>query len=141
MIPAGFIEEKDYVNELTHGEVTQYVSFRPQTKEEKRILFKAMNNPDHYLKDCINMKLKIRNVYCETVQLEQEDGSIQIAPRIVLIDEKGEGYQAVSLGVYGALKKLFQIIGTPEQWEEAVEIKVKQISKSAEKNILTFELC
>lgn len=140
-LPVGMYEQKNYIDELTEKKVTQYVSFDPKTKEEKKILFKAMNNPEKHLKDCINMKVKIQNVYCEVVEMtDDETGHVQVAPRIVLIDDKGVGYQCVSLGVYGAVKKLFQIMGTPDTWEEPVEVMVKQVNRGVDKNILTFEL-
>lgn len=134
-------EEKNYVADLKETQSLQYCSFTPITKEEKKILFKAMNNPDRHLKECVNMKIKVKNIYCESVELTNENtGEVNIAPRIVLIDEKGIGYQSVSMGVYGAVKKLLQLMGEPSTWDEPVEIMVKQVTKGADKNILTFEL-
>lgn len=119
---------------------TSYCSYVAETEEQKATLFKVMNNPEKRVADCINEVISVKDVYCEVVECKnKETGEITKCPRIVLIDSDGNGYQAVSRGVFGALSKLFQVYGEPHTWEHPIDLKVKQISKDTNK-ILTFEV-
>lgn len=112
---------------------TQFCSMTPSNEKEKAQMFNAMNNPDKRLADCINMKIKCKDVYVEVVNCTNEEtGEVTACPRIVLIDDKGVSYQAVSLGIYSAIKKVIQVFGVPT-WENGVMLEVKQVSKGAKK--------
>lgn len=112
---------------------TQFCSMTASTDEDKAKLFNAMNNPDKRLADCINMKIKAKDLYIEVVNCTNEEtGEITACPRIVIIDDKGVSYQAVSIGIYSALKKVIQVFGTPT-WEKPVTLEVKQVSKGTRK--------
>lgn len=112
---------------------TQFCSMTASTDEDKAKLFNAMNNPDKRLADCINMKIKAKDLYIEVVNCTNEEtGEITACPRIVIIDEKGVSYQAVSIGIYSALKKVIQVFGTPT-WEKPVSLEVKQVTKGTRK--------
>lgn len=115
---------------------TSFCSLTATTPEEKAKLFNLMNAPQHRLSDMINMSIEVTDIFVETVQCANKDGEIILTPRIVLIDKNGEGYQCVSMGIYGALKKLFSIYGTPH-WEEPLSLTVKQVTKG-EYKILTL---
>lgn len=129
----------DYAGELTTSGGTTFTSIKAETIEDKAKLFNAMNNPDFRLGDCINRVIKIKDLFCETVQCtNQETGEVTDAPRIVVIDEDGKSYQAVSVGVLSAFKKLIAIFGAPT-WEPAIPIMVKQITRGQNK-MLTFEI-
>lgn len=115
---------------------TSFCSLTATTPEEKAKLFNLMNAPQHRISDMINMTIEVTDIFVETVQCANKDGEIILTPRIVLIDKNGEGYQCVSMGIYGALKKLFSIYGTPH-WEEPLSLTVKQVTKG-EYKILTL---
>lgn len=110
-----------------------FCSMSADTHEEKAAMFNAMNNPDKRLADCINMTIKARDLYIEIVNCTNEEtGEVTACPRIVIIDDKGVSYQAVSVGIYSALKKAIQVFGAPT-WETPVNLEVKQISKGTRK--------
>lgn len=112
---------------------TQFCSMIANSKEEKAALYNAMNNPDKRLADCINMQIKAKDLYVEVVNCTNEEtGEMTACPRIVIIDEKGVSYQAVSIGIYSALKKVIQVFGAPT-WETPVVLEVKQITKGTRK--------
>lgn len=116
-----------------------WTSFRAETPEQKAALFAVMNNPEKRISDCINMTLYIKDLYIESVQCTNPDtGEVKTCPRIVAIDKDGVGYQAVSMGVYGAFRKLIQIYGAPT-WEKPIPIKVRQITRGA-RSMLTFDI-
>jgi hypothetical protein len=129
----------EYSNDLKNAEMSAYCSIEPKTEEEAILIYNASNNPDKRLKDCIGEIISVKDVYCETVELENEQtGELSRSPRIVLIDDKGVSYTCVSFGIFNALKKLMAIFGTPT-WEKPLKLKVKQISKGT-RNLLTLEL-
>lgn len=112
---------------------TQFCSVKAETHEEKVSMYNAMNNPDKRLADCINMQIKAKDLYIEIVNCTNEEtGEVNACPRIVIIDEEGVSYQAVSIGIYSALKKVIQIFGAPT-WVQPVTLEVKQITKGSKK--------
>lgn len=116
-----------------------FSSLRAETDEEKANLFNAINNPEKRLADCINMTIKAKDLYIEVVNCTNEEtGEVTACPRIVIIDEKGVAYQAVSLGIYSALKKVIQIFGAPT-WEKPIALAVKQVTKGTRK-MLTLNI-
>lgn len=113
--------------------VTQFCSMTAKTDEERAKLFNAMNNPDKRLADCINMKIAAKDLYVEVVNCTNEEtGEVTACPRMVIIDDKGVSYQAVSIGIYSALKKVIQVFGAPT-WEKPISLEVKQITKGNRK--------
>lgn len=132
-------EGENFIVDLTSRQ-TSYCSMTAETTEEKALLYNAMNNTEKRIKDCINEIIEVKDVFVEVVSCtNQETGEMSRCPRTVLIDVNGVGYQAVSLGVFSALKKLFNVFGEPKDWDAPIKLKVKQISHGT-KNILTFDI-
>ena len=113
--------------------VNQYCSMDVKTEADQMNLFNAMNNPDARIADMINMVIAVKDVFVEVVNCTNtETGEVTACPRIVLIDDKGKSYQAVSIGIYSAIKKAFMSFGVPT-WEKPVKFKVTQITKGDRK--------
>lgn len=133
-------DDTNFIVDLT-SRTTSYCSMVAETTEEKALLYNAMNNTERRLKDCINEVIEVKDVFVEAVNCTNEEtGEVTRCPRTVLIDVNGVGYQAVSLGIFSALKKLFAVYGEPQDWTAPLKLKVKQISRSAKKNILTLDV-
>lgn len=132
-------DENGLAMELT-GKKTMFSSMQSVTPADKAILFKAMNNPEHRIKAEVNLTVKVKDLFCEMVDLVDPDtGELTTVPRIVLVDEKGEGHVAVSIGIFNAVKKLIQVYGTPT-WTPPIPLVFRQISKSADRTVLTFDV-
>lgn len=113
-------------------------SFNPTNEKERAVLFKAMNNPSHRLGEAINTVITVKDIFAEYVDTtNRETGVVIKAPRIVLIDDKGEGWACVSTGVMTAIKHLITIYGSPT-WEDGIKVKVVQVNKG-ERRMLTLE--
>ena len=118
---------------------TSFSSLSATTDEEKADLFNAINNPEKRLADCINMTIMAKDLFIEVVNCtNEESGEVTACPRIVIIDDKGVSYQAVSLGIYSALKKVIQIFGAPT-WANPIALEVKQVTKGTRK-MLTLNI-
>ena len=133
------VVEQTLVTDLENQTKAFYTSMKGDTVEEKSKLFNAMNNPDKRISDMIGKIINVKDVFVEEVRFaDEETGEITYAPRIVVIDTNGESYQAVSVGVMSAFKKLFQLFGQPT-WEDGIPLEVKQV-KNGKNNILTFAI-
>ena len=121
-----------------------YCTMVPTNEEEQDILFTAMNNPEMRISDCINLEIEIAHVFVEVVYCESNNnpGTKEPCPRVVLIDTNGVGYQAVSLGIYSAVKKMLDTYGVLDKdnvkrLPKPKKFKVVQITKG-ERKLLTF---
>lgn len=118
---------------------TQFTSMVAKDDAEKAKLFNAMNNPDARIADNINKVIKAKDLYIEVVNCTNtETGEVTACPRIVIIDDHGKSYQAVSIGIYSALKKVIQVFGAPT-WEKPIPLEVKQITKG-DRKMLTLNV-
>jgi hypothetical protein len=127
------------VRELEGANLRAMCSIKAETMEEKALVFNAANNPQHKVADFINKKIILKDIYAETLELvNKETGEVDKAPRIVLIDEAGEAYECVSVGMFSALKKLIATFGEPT-WEQPIPVVVKQ-EKVANGSMLTISV-
>lgn len=130
----------DLKSDLATGGGSTYCSIQAEDRASKAKVFNAMNNPDHRVGDFINKTIKLKDVLAEVITMDEKDADDQpvIDPetgeakrtqaiRVVLFDDKGESYQAVSTGIYNAVKKLMMIYGAPT-WEDPITVEVKQVS-------------
>ena len=85
------------------------------------------------------MTIMAKDLFVEVVNCTNEEtGEVTACPRIVIVDDKKVSYQAVSLGIYSALKKVIQIFGVPS-WEKPIPLEVKQVTKGTRK-MLTLNI-
>lgn len=117
-----------------------FCSIKPTgNRKEDAQIFAALNNPEFRLANFINKRLKIVNILVEIREiLNDESGEIETAPRVVLIGEDGKAYQAVSKGIFNAVKNAYTVFGNAP-WEPALEIEVKQIPVG-KGSMLTFDV-
>ena len=90
----------------------------------------------------INLVIPVKDIFAEEVHCRKEDGSLETAPRIVVIADDGKSYQAVSQGVLNAFTMLIASFGPPT-WDDPICIQPYQISKTAggqTRNILSFKV-
>ena len=133
-------EDERFIMDLTAERKVQFCSMVAKNEDEEITLFNAMNNPEKRIGDCINLTIEVKHVFCEVVTcINRETGESNICPRIVLIDKDGVGYQAVSMGIYSALKKIISIKGNPASWKKPVKLQVVQVTKG-DRKLLTFNL-
>ncbi len=133
-------EDNSFIAQLTNTKPTAWSSLKTDSPEEKAKFYNVMNNPEKRVAAMIGKVIRVKDVFVEVVELvKQETGEITKCPRTILIDDKGIGYQAVSIGVFSAIKKLFDVYGTPDKWKAPLALEVQQIQKGT-KNILTFKI-
>ena len=125
--------------DLSENSTSTYCSIQGGDRKTKAKVYNAANNPEHKVADCINQVINVKDVLVEIIELPNEDtGELTQAPRVVLIDDKGEAYQAVSQGIYNAVKNAIQIFGAPT-WDEPLPCEIKQVSVGRG-SMLTFNI-
>lgn len=121
---------------------TVFCSYKANTDDERIQLFNMTTCPDQRLAEMINLVIPVRDIFAEEVRCRKEDGSFEMAPRIVVIADNGKSYQAVSQGVLNAFTMLIASFGEPT-WDDPICIQPYQISKTAggqTRNILSFKV-
>lgn len=115
-------------------------SIKPSgNRKEDAKIFAALNNPEYRVANFINKTIKVQNILVEIREiLNEETGEIETAPRVVLISEDGKAYQAVSKGIFNAVKNAFEIFGAAP-WNPPLEIEIKQIAVG-KGSMLTFDV-
>ena len=138
--PTMLEDDNNFIMSLTAPKEACFCSLTAKTAEEKKALFNATNDPTHCIKEFINKPIKVKDVFVEVVECTNHDtGEVRKCPRIVLIDDKGVSYTAVSIGVFSALRKIFSIFGTPDAWEKPITVTPKLIEKN-QYNVLTITM-
>lgn len=119
---------------------TMVCSIKPTgNRKEDAKIFSALNNPEYRIANFINKRIKVQNILVEIREIMNEDtGEIETAPRVVLIADDGNAYQAVSKGIFNAVKNAFEVFGSAP-WEPPLEIEVKQIAVG-KGSMLTFDV-
>lgn len=133
------MELMNVAQELSAQQTSMFCSIQGGTIEAKKAVFNASNNPDHKVGDYINKVIVVKDVLAELIEVKNEEtGEMEFTPRVVLIDVDGKSYQAVSKGIFNALKKAIAIFGSPT-WEDGLPILVKQVSVG-KGTMLTFDI-
>lgn len=98
----------------------------PNDRKTMAKIFKALNDPTHRVADFINKEIPVENILIEAADiLNDETGEISRVPRVVLITPEGESYQAVSMGMFNAVKNAFRCYGEAP-WNPALTFAIKQ---------------
>ena len=122
------IEKVNVAQELSENATSVYCSVQGGDRKTKALVYNASNNPEHKVADFINKTIMVKDVLVELIQVENEEtGEVEEAPRVVLIDKDGKAYQAVSAGMFSAIKKAIQIFGQPT-WDEPLPMLIKQVT-------------
>ena len=131
--------KENFVEELKASHNVMFCSVNQDSEGSKALVFKAMNNPSNRVADFIGKRIKIKDIFVESVDIENEEtGEIDTVPRIVIFDDNNQTYEAVSRGLFNALQKLISVFGLPTYDEPiAVEIKQKAVKKGS---MLTFDI-
>lgn len=133
------MELVNVAQELSENTTSMYCSLQAGTRAERAKVFNASNNPDHKVGDYINKVIMVKDVLAEQIQVTNEEtGDLDLAVRVVFIDDKGESYQAVSSGIFNAVKKAISMFGAPT-WDDPLPCLIKQV-KVGRGSMLTFDV-
>lgn len=123
-------------------ETPSYCSMVAESRQEKAVLYNAVQNPDSKISDHINQKIQFVNVKMEQVEMtDEETGDTRKAIRTILITPEGKGILCTSNGIARSLYDMFTIFGTPDTWEgEVMECIVRQV-ETGKGRTFKLEVC
>lgn len=104
-----------------------YCTMIAEDIQSKATLYNACANPAK-LSDKINLPIEMIHFYVEIIQcVNKESGELVNVPRVVIIDKYGNGFQAVSVGIYNAIKRIVAMFGNPASWDSPVTIMCQNV--------------
>lgn len=120
---------------------TSICSIKPEAGnvDQAKIVYNAMNNPDHKIADFINKKIIVENYFVEIAEILDEDtGVMTTVPRTVLISPDGESYMANSKGIFNSIRNAVTAFGDAP-WHGGIAFEVLQ-QKVGRGNMLTLKM-
>ena len=127
------------VDELNRNSKELYCSLPADTVEDKKAIFKVLGSADYKVADTLGTTINLRNVLVQKYEkVNQETGEVETKYRTILIDENGTTYASASKGLFTSCKRLFALMGLPENWTEALPIKVEEIKTT--QGFKTYEI-
>lgn len=105
-----------------------FCSMTAVDNQAKVTLFNACSNPVK-VSDFIGKQIKLMHFYVEVIQtVSEQTGELVSVPRVVLIDDHGKGYQAVSVGMYNSIKRVVAMFGMPDEWDAPHTVEIQQVN-------------
>lgn len=139
MIASGRFEHLDITAEV-RSKSSAYCSLVAADNKARLTLYNAINQPEK-LSEHINEVIDVLHIYMEIIPITNKvTEQIDKAPRIVLIDATGKGYQAVSVGIYNAVIQMLNIFGEPDTWQGPHKVKVKHIPLQGGNHTMSLEV-
>lgn len=111
----------------------EYTSMRATTKEEQKKLYNAIENPDGKISSLINKRIKIENIHLIQAEITERDddgnptGYTIPVIKSTIITDNGKVYFSTSKGIYRALVSMCRAFGTPDTWDEPMEVEIQQM--------------
>lgn len=116
---------REKVAGMDSGVATIFSTIRTDSLAAKVELFTALSTAQP-MEDHLDKTINLKHIVAQVVEVAQDDGSMTDAVRVIIIDEAGEAYAAISSGMFKALEEMIQVLGHPDTWNgAAIPIVVK----------------
>ena len=125
------------------GQSQMYCSIRDDgTMQSKARIFNSINSPDKRISDCIGETISLANIVAHPIQLVDENsGELIETMRMVLVDDQGVSYEAVSTGIVNAVARILQIFGQPDTWQGPIKVKpVQKGTRNGNNKVTTLKV-
>ena len=125
------------------GASQMYCSIRDDgTMQSKARIFNSINSPDKRISDCIGETISLANIVAHPIQLVDENsGELIETMRMVLVDDQGVSYEAVSTGIVNAVARILQIFGQPDTWQGPIKVKpVQKGTRNGNNKVTTLKV-
>lgn len=98
-----------------------YSTFTGNDFDTRLAVIDAMTNSAP-LSENLNTVINLTNFVAQAIQIRDESKGMVDVVRIVLIDDQGKSYHAISTGVVRALQNIVGVLGQPATWPGAVPV-------------------
>lgn len=125
------------------GSSNVVTTFEDSSWEARTATFDAMTNALR-IDDNFGTVINLRNWVIQPVSMpvDEKDPSkgTQLSPRIILIDEDGTAYAAISTGILTSLQNLAGVFGKPADWPSAIPVTVSEQKSRAGFRFMTLSI-
>lgn len=112
------------IQSLNDVDTGYYSSIKGDAFAAKKKIAAALTSSDP-IADNLNKDIDLVDVIVQKVQIADENtGEVSDAPRVTLVAKGGDAYHGTSIGLMNSVRQLFSIVGEPDGWDEAVQIRV-----------------
>lgn len=112
---------------LKQGGAAVFSTITGADRASKVAILNAMTNSKP-VSENLGKTFNLLNVVIQAIEMEDETTKEMVSvPRIVLVDDKGEAWHAISSGLFKSLENIFGVMGNPDTWEGVpLPIKITQ---------------
>ena len=125
------------------GQSQMYCSIRDDgTMQSKDRTIHSNTSTDTRNSDCIGETIALANIVAHPIQLVDENsGELIETMRMVLVDDQGPSYEAVSTGIVNAVARILQIFGQPDTWTAPIKVKpVQKGTRNGNNNVTALKV-
>lgn len=128
--------------EVIQGNTGTYCSVKPETMEEKKALYNALESCDVVLNDIVGQTIKVKDVYIQEYPRTDKDTGEPISNghRVILFDDEGKSYVTASNYFFISLVKFINAFGEPSTWKEPIPIEITKRPTKNGNQCLSFKL-
>lgn len=117
------------INALKSGSSNVLSTFEGGEFADKIKVIAAMTSAKP-IADNLGTIINLRNVVVQPVDMpvdekDESKGTAEV-PRIILVDEDGTAYAAISSGIFKSLENIFGVLGQPATWPTALPVVVTE---------------
>lgn len=106
-----------------YNETGIFTTIKGNSIEDKMSLFAAVNDAEK-LSDNLNKEIAVSNIVVQQVDVTDENsGEVTQQPRVIIIDDKGKAYSAISIGLLSSIKNIIAFLGDPNDWPKPIVFK------------------
>lgn len=104
---------------------TEYISFKPETVEEKKMVFNSTKKCDDLLRNHIDEVVGIKNFYFKIYFNTKEQKN---KCRVVIFTDENKTYITTSFQIMQDLRSICSVFGEPSTWSEPVKVKINEVT-------------
>ena len=112
---------------LTGGRNTFATSIDRSTDEGQFTLLNALSDAEQ-VADHLGETLTLKDYIAQIVEYEDTaTGEVMEGIRIIIVDDKGVAYSALSTGFYRSMMNILNVKGNPNTWDKPLPIRVDEV--------------
>ena len=129
------------LNMLTNPENNMFCTIKADDHKSKVAIYNAITTPSKKMDDILNVPFNLKDIIAHPVEIvDEETGEVVTMLRTILIDDEGNSYAGVSLGVVSAIQRIFAIFGKPETWDEPLKVKLIKADTRSNNKVTTIQV-
>lgn len=114
------------ISQLGAGQMDMFSTIKADDFAGKLATLKAVSDSAP-ISENLNKVIKVRNLIIQKADMaDEKTGEVKAQPRVILVDEDGKAFHAISNPLYRDVKNILMLLGHPETWEAAVPVKVSK---------------